>query len=155
MNIAFLNIYSRKIERGAETFTHELARRLEKKHRVIFFKGNSDLQPSHGFSGSLVKQMTKRAFLDTPSRAVLKFSLRNIGTIIRSNFDVVIPLNGFWQLLVLKLFQPFGRYKIVVTGHSGPGWDERWNLYLKPDAFVATTEPPRNWANRTAPCLTA
>ena len=151
MNIAFLNIYGGKVERGAETFTHELARRLEKKHRVVFFKGKSNILPSHGFSGSLVKQMTKRTFLDTPSRAVFKFTLANIGKIIRSNFDIVIPMNGFWQLLLLKLFQPLGRYKIVVTGHSGPGWDERWNLYLKPDAFVATTVPTRIWATRTAP----
>jgi glycosyltransferase involved in cell wall biosynthesis len=95
--------------------------------------------------------MTKRTFLDTPSRAVFKFTLLNVGKIIRSNFDIVIPMNGFWQLLLLKIFQPLGRYKIVVTGHSGPGWDERWNLYLKPDIFIATSEPAHEWAKQTSP----
>ena len=54
-------------------------------------------------------------------------------------------MNGFWQVLLCK----FSPGKILITGHSGPGWDERWNLYLKPDIFVATTQPTADWAEKT------
>ena len=151
MNLLFLNLYSGKIERGAESFTHELLSRLGDTHQARLIMGNSTDQPQSQFSGSIVTKILKRLFLDKPGRQVLVFTLNNLPHILKSNYDVICPLNGFWQLLLLKLFKPFKGYKIIVTGHSGPGWDERWNLYLKPDYFVATTEPTLRWAQKTCP----
>lgn len=151
MKILFLNLYSGQVERGAETFTHELARRLQNHHQVAFLKGNSTHQPTSQFSGTLIHKLLKRCFLDKPGREVLLFTLTQTSNLLLSNYDIVIPLNGFWQLFILKLLQPFKGYRLIVTGHSGPGWDERWNLYLKPDTFVATTGPTLTWAQKTCP----
>lgn len=150
MHIVFLNLYSGSVERGAESFAHALAGKLEDQgHRVTFVKGGGDQIPVDGFRGSLLQKILKRFFLDRAGRAVLGFSLKQVRQIWRGDFDVIIPMNGFWQVLILKFLQPFKRYKIIITGHSGPGWDERWNLYLKPDVFVASTGPMLEWAKRT------
>lgn len=150
MKILFLNLYSGAVERGAESFAHSLAAKLEERgHRVDFVKGGGDQIPADGFRGSIFSKLLKRLFLDRAGRAVLKYSISQIGLIWQSDFEVIIPMNGFWQVLILKLMQPLKRFRIIITGHSGPGWDERWNLYLKPDVFVASTGPMEEWAKRT------
>jgi len=151
MKIIFLNLYSGKVERGAESFAHELAERFKKEHQVLFLKGNSDQVPTHQFSGNTFQKWfnLKRWFLDTASRHIFIFSVSQLLFIWRERPDWVIPMNGFWQVLLLKLLQPIRGYKILITGHSGPGWDERWNLYLHPNVFVATTQPALEWAKKT------
>lgn len=151
MKILFLNLYSGKVERGAESFAHELANRLSRNHSVTFNKGDSSFLPKNKFSGSIIGQLRKRLFLDRAALEVLFFTLKQISHIGNSNYDVITPLNGFWQVLILKLLQPFKHFKIIITGHSGPGWDERWNLYLKPNYFVSTTKPTLEWAKKTCP----
>ena len=145
MKIAFLNIYSGINNRGAESFAHELAGRLSEKNEVLFLKADKKTwlaQPQHSTS------LLKRFFLDSASLSVLLFSLRQLPILLREKPDVMIPMNGFWQLLLCKLIAIFTDSKIVVVGHSGPGWDEMWNLFLNPDVFVATTEPTANWAKK-------
>ncbi len=166
MKILFLNIYSGINRRGAESFTNELANRLGRNNSVTLFQaGNQSSkqtveiktfnmnvqQPQETLPDSRIGKVQKRLFLDSANRSVLLFTLKTIPLILRSAFELLIPINGFWQLLLLKLFQPFKRYKILVIGNSGPGWDERFNLYLKPDVFVATTEPSAAWAKKIAP----
>lgn len=143
MKIAFLNIY-RNNNRGAESFTEDLAKFLSAKNEVAWFgpdKNTWIVQPVEKTN------LLKRFFLDPASLSVLVFTLKLLPKLIKENPDVVIPMNGFWQLLLVKLL---GK-KTIVTGHSGPFWDERWNLYLKPDVFVATTEPTAAWAKKTCP----
>jgi len=151
MQILFLNLYSGRVERGAESFTHQLAHKLSTHHQVNFIKGASADLPHSQFSGSILDRLLKRCFLDLPGRQVLHFSLSQARHIASSHYQLIVPLNGFWQLLILKLLQPFKGYKIVVIGNSGPGWDERWNLYLHPNAFIATTKPALDWARHTCP----
>lgn len=152
MHVLFLNLYSGAVERGAESFAHGLAGKLKDRgHQIRFIKGKGNQIPEDGFRGSLFRKLSKRLFLDRAGRSVLFFSLKQVGLIWREDFEVIIPLNGFWQVLILKLLQPFKGYRIVITGHSGPGWDERWNLYLKPDVFVASTGPMKQWAKKTCP----
>lgn len=164
MKIAFLNIYSGINNRGAESFIHELSQRLAKKHEVtIFSAGEVNLgnvknvvinekvyQPQQGFFSNHLQNILKRFFLDSGSLSSLAFTLKVIPYLKKENFDVVVPVNGFWQVLACKLVQLRHKFKILITGHSGPGWDERWNLFLTPDVFIATTEPTREWAKRTA-----
>ncbi len=150
-NILFLNLYSNKIKRGAESFSHQLADKLSPYHHITYLKGNSSTMPANQFSGSFINRLRKRFFIDTPALQVLLFSLKQIPHIFTSNYHLIIPLNGFWQLLILKIIQPFKGYKILITGHSGPGWDERFNLYLHPNLFIATTKPTLNWAKKTCP----
>lgn len=148
MKIAFLNLYSGVNNRGAESFAHELALRLiQKEHRVDFYTGPQMdakiVQPEHNLKNPL-----KRFFLDKASLAVLFFTLKTFPKLWKNKYDWIIPMNGFWQVLLCKFIF---RSKTLITGHSGPGWDERWNLWLKPNVFVATTEPTAKWAKKVSP----
>lgn len=75
----------------------------------------------------------------------------NIRLILQGDFDVVIPTNGRWQSLTISLARLLGRYKIIISGHSGIGRDDIWNIVIaKPDVFVALTEVMYNWAKKYA-----
>jgi len=107
--------------------------------------------PNSQFAGKFIHRLSKLLFLDRPAREVFVFTLKNLPHILKNNYQVIFPLNGFWQVLLLKLFQPFKGYKLVITGHSGPGWDDRWNLYLRPNYFIALTKPQFQWAKSVLP----
>lgn len=146
MRIAFLNLYSGVNNRGAESFAHKLGLLLiAKGYQVDFYTGKQVeaqiIQPEHN-----VKNPLKHLFLDPPSLAVLLFTLKILPSLWKKKYAWIIPMNGFWQVFLCKFIF---KSKILITGHSGPGWDERWNLYLKPDLFVATTEPTAQWARKT------
>jgi len=59
-------------------------------------------------------------------------------------FDTVIPTNGRVQVLLARLFCK----RIIVFGHSGPGADDKWNLWCSPDVFVAFSLYQAKWAER-------
>lgn len=116
MKIAFLSRYQGEIERGAEVFVKEVAKRLSKNHQVIIFSGK-----------------------DADS----------LKTLANTGFDIVIPINGKTQSLKASLVRFIRGYKVVITGHSGIGRDDIWNiLVVFPDAFVALTEHMRKWAQK-------
>ncbi len=58
--------------------------------------------------------------------------------------DVVVPTNGRLQVVLARIFNK----KIVVFGHSGPGADDKWNLWCSPNVFVAFSTPQAKWANK-------
>lgn len=163
--IAFLNLYSGINNRGAESFTHELASRLANDYSVsLYGAGRTELsgvnfisvktythQPSHGLPVNLLLKVCKLLFLDNANLAVLLFTFKISRSLLKEKYDVIFPLNGFWQLLICKIVSAYTGSKIVVTGNSGPGWDEKWNLYLHPDIFIATTGPTAQWARNVAP----
>lgn len=71
--------------------------------------------------------------------------------IIKGEYDVVIPVNGRLQSLKVSLGRLRGHYKIMITGHSGKGWDDIWNIVVgKPDIFVALTDYMAHWAKKWA-----
>lgn len=152
MKIAFLNIYSGINNRGAESFAEELARRLSQEHKVKLFSGNDAnvkiVQPEHQQPKNFALMLRKRLFLDPAAISVLRFTWQILPQLRKEKYDWVIPMNGFWQVLLCRVFL---QSKIIITGHSGPYWDERWNLWLKPDVFVATTGPTGEWARRISP----
>lgn len=58
--------------------------------------------------------------------------------------DVIIPTNGRFQVLLARLFCQ----KMVVFGHSGPGADDKWNLWCSPNIFVAFSAWQKSWAEK-------
>ncbi len=166
MKIAFLNIYHNINSRGAESFANDLATRLSRRHEVYMFSGAPPKdskkyksvvikgwvsQPTSTFSKNPISSLRKRLFLDNASLSILLFSLKVAPKLWKKKFDVIRPTNGFWQVLICKVITFFRGGKIIIRGGSGPGWDERWNLYLTPDVFIATTPEVRDWAKKTAP----
>lgn len=75
----------------------------------------------------------------------------DVSKIIKGNFNVVIPMNGRMQSLKSSLGRIVGGYKVVITGQSGIGRDDIWNIVIaKPDIFVALTDQMAKWAKNWA-----
>lgn len=71
----------------------------------------------------------------------------SISKIVLAGYDVVIPINGRLQSIMASLGRVRGGYKLLITGHSGKGWDDIWNISVaRPDVFVALTDYLVNWA---------
>ncbi len=75
----------------------------------------------------------------------------SLDKILTSDYDVVIPVNGRLQSLKASLGRFTGKYKLLISGHSGIGRDDIWNIAIvRPDVFVALTEKMAVWANQWA-----
>lgn len=65
-----------------------------------------------------------------------------------SGSDVVIPVNGRFQIFFARFVTFLKGKKLVVFGHSGPGADDKWNLICMPDYFVAFSDYQKKWAEK-------
>lgn len=113
MRIAIINKYQFKVNRGAETYVVELAKRLSVKHEVDI---------------------------------LTKISLHK-------KYDVVIPTNGRLQVFMVRMLTWITGAKMVVSGQSGMGWDDRLNLYACPNTFIALSTKALDWANKINPLV--
>lgn len=118
MKIVFLNRYQNQVERGAEVFVGEIAKRLSKVITVDIFSGEK---------------------------------ADSLKEVLKGGYDVVIPINGRLQSLKMSFGRLIGGYKLLITGHSGRGWDDIWNIAVcKPDVFISLTEAMVTWAKTWA-----
>ncbi|MEK9147230.1 MAG: glycosyltransferase [Patescibacteria group bacterium] len=166
--IAILSFYSGFIERGVENFAYEVARRLAKKHRITIFQAGTshvwyqklDLKPER-FKVITIKTFTSypknsirlfgKLYLDWWSVKILIFTLKALPKIFKGKYDLIILLNGGWQIVVYRIISKLTGAKILVSGHAGIGADDAWNLLWRPDIFVALTTPQIHWAQKLAP----
>lgn len=74
----------------------------------------------------------------------------SLSKIIKGKFDLVIPINGRLQSAKASLGRLLGGYKLLITGHSGIGRDDIWNILVRPDIFVTLTDYQLNWAKKWA-----
>ncbi len=114
-NVAFLNIYQNKVNRGAETFVKEVSLRLSKKYTVDVI---SDVNYLH---------------------------------LLKARYDVIIPTNGRLQAVFTRIVAWLSGAKVVISGQSGVGLDDRVNLYTFPNAFVALSQEASSWAKKKNP----
>ncbi|MBI5358401.1 glycosyltransferase family 4 protein [Candidatus Amesbacteria bacterium] len=63
-------------------------------------------------------------------------------------YDIIIPTNGRAQVFIYRLITWIFGKKLVVFGHSGPGADDKWNLWCSPNVFVAFSSPQADWAKK-------
>ncbi|MBI4036756.1 glycosyltransferase family 4 protein [Candidatus Daviesbacteria bacterium] len=69
--------------------------------------------------------------------------------IILGKYDVVIPLNGRFQSFLISWGRYFFGYKVLISGHSGIGRDDIWNIVVaRPNVFVALTDKAEKWAKK-------
>ena len=73
--------------------------------------------------------------------------------ILANRYDIVVPTNGRLQVLVTRLVCWLSGAKMIVSGQSGPGADDKWNLLCLPDVFVALTQHQKNWARKFNPLV--
>lgn len=151
MKIAFLNIYQGVVSRGAENFAKEISSRLNEKYKVVIYSASGKITEEKARSQTpltLFGKILYKFYLDAHSRRVFWFTFSVLPDVVRNKYDWVIPVDGGWQLLILKLVQlmKLGRFKILVSGQAGIGRDDIRNLRMNPDVFVALTRRAEEWA---------
>lgn len=161
MKIIFLNFYSGLVNRGGETFVSELARHLANRNEVYVFQSGkpNGTEKHHVIEVNTPKPTStplpvthplRRLFLDEYKLKELIFTLKSLPKLISLKPDILIPLNSGWQALILSIYSRFSGSKLVIAGQSGPGWDDRWNLFMKPDLFVGLTDSQKQWAEKSS-----
>lgn len=94
-----------------------------------------------------VKELTSRLLKNHQIDVFSGAEADSLSKVISGRYDLVIPINGRSQSLKVSLGRLLGHYKIFITGHSGIGRDDLWNLVVaKPDIFVALTDHMARWA---------
>lgn len=143
MKIAFINVYQNQVERGAEVFIHEIAKRLSKKHDVTVYS----------YSNKIPKRIPVlwKLFLDPQGLTIGYHALKILPDLRKQKYDVIIPTNGGWQPTIVRLFTFIFGGKVIISGQSGKGWDDKNNLWNFPDCFVALTKESANWAKSVNP----
>lgn len=143
MKIAFLNINQDAVNRGAETFVREVSKRLSEKHKVKVF----------GFGKAPVSRwpVVWRAYIDPHGFYTFWYTLMLIPVLWKEKFDVILPLNGGWQPAIIRILTWLYGGKMIISGQSGKGWDDRNNLWSFPDCFVALSGPLQKWAKKANP----
>jgi glycosyltransferase involved in cell wall biosynthesis len=132
MKIAILSFYSGQSDRGVETWAKNLSTKL------------GDIFDIKIISGENYKWENNNWFYHR--WLILIHAILSIRE--WSDADVLIPANGTFQTLVCRLVSWIKRKPLIVFGHSGPGADDKWNLWCSPDVFVAFSTPQAVWANK-------
>lgn len=155
MKIAFLNIYNGKIERGSEVFVQNLAMGLCKKHEITVFQtGKTKGIPYKAVQihGIPFLPILNRRQEELYHLIVLYFTLKCLPYLWREKFNWIIPINGRWQVLIIRLYRFLRGGKVLISGHAGVGFEDRWNILAgKPDIFVALTPAALSWARNIYP----
>ncbi len=96
---------------------------------------------------NFVLELSKRLSKNHRVEVLFGNDADDILKVIKGGYDIVIPVNGRLQSLKISLGRIFGGYKLLITGHSGIGRDDIWNIAVcKPDVFVALTDHMARWA---------
>lgn len=100
---------------------------------------------------NFVKELTLRLSKKHQADILTGSEADSISIVLKGKYDVVIPINGRLQSLKASLARLIGGYKLLITGHSGIGRDDIWNITIaKPDVFVALTDYMAKWAKKWA-----
>jgi glycosyltransferase involved in cell wall biosynthesis len=71
--------------------------------------------------------------------------------IFKRKYDIVIPTNGRFQAFVIRIITWLKGSKMVVSGQSGIGFDDKLNLLSFPDIFIGLTSFQSDWAKKFNP----
>jgi len=164
MKVAILHFYQGYVDRGVETFIDELGTRLSSKIILKIFQAgpkinkslNTELIPTpyysaHPDSQLPPKTLKRRLFLDYFKRREFIFTINAMASLSKFDPDIIMPTDSGWQILIIKLFCLLNKKKLLIVGHSGSGWDDRFNLFVKPDIFVALGRQQGDWASKATP----
>ena len=77
----------------------------------------------------------------------------NYFEIFKKKYDVIIPTNGRFQAMIIRKIAWLTGAKVIISGQSGMGWDDKLNLLTFPNTFVALTERAKVWAKRFNPLV--
>jgi glycosyltransferase involved in cell wall biosynthesis len=144
------------VDRGVETFVLEIGRRLSSDFDITVFcrdmphYGKLRVNKiKHGIANpKSSKGILGKFYLDKQSVKVLIFTLFALASLMKGKYDLIVPVNGGWQIAIIRLYTRLSGKKMLITGHAGIGSDDAWNLLWQPDIFVALTYAQAQWAKR-------
>jgi glycosyltransferase involved in cell wall biosynthesis len=162
MKIAFLSFYSGEYYRGVETYVHFLANELVNLgHDVVVYQNGPHVKNSvykvvtlgmkvdWSKKGNESKRIIN-IFTNYWMQIVGKFT-RKVLKQVDHDVDLVIPTNGNLQSIYCRIWCTLHKKKMLITGLSGPGWDDRFNVWCFPDVFIGATEYQTRWAKNVNP----
>ena len=71
--------------------------------------------------------------------------------LFKEKYDLIIPTNGRFQAVLTRIITWLRGAKMIVSGQSGMGWDDKVNLYSFPNYFVPISSEALNWARKVNP----
>lgn len=142
MNIAILNYYA-KSDRGVEVWARELAGHSRSVSFKIYYSEKTKQQDRSKLT------IRQRLFLDSASLGIGIWTIKTLKEL--QDVDCIIPTNGGWQSVIVKVFSILKSKPVVIVGHSGIGWDDRFNLYTFPNIFISLTKNAKKWAVKCNP----
>lgn len=162
MRIAILSFYNGQIDRGVEVAVEALARGFSKNHQVTIFQAGDRkginvntkiLNTECDWRQDTSESVWRNWYLDYYSRKITLFTLKFIPYLIKFKYDLVIPTNGGWQVLICRLVTWLLRKKIIVQGNAGIGRDDLWQLMCFPDHFIAISPQGFDWVKNMFPWI--
>ncbi len=73
--------------------------------------------------------------------------------LLKNKDDLIIPTNGRWQVVITRMITWLNGSKMIVSGQSGIGWDDKVNILAMPDLFIALTDKAKKWARKFNPLV--
>lgn len=137
-----------------------LAKGLARSHEVTIFQAGSKitsdvntikLPVEEKWPKSIKEGVFRFVYLDYYSRKIAKFTLKFLPYFFRYKYDVVIPANGGWQVIICRIISWGLRKKMVIQGNAGIGYDDLLQLHCCPDYYVAISPQGFVWAKRFVP----
>lgn len=157
MRIAFLSLYSGHINRGVETWTHEIASRLAGHGKKVLVLQGDENHSVGSYQTQIIR--SKIIWKLRPGENMLKqllsypywlslnlsFTLRSISYLVKFKPDIVLPGNGGIQTLIIRIASWLFGWKMVVIGHAGMGAPDKWNMLMRPDYYIFPSIRSREW----------
>lgn len=139
MKIAILSYYSGQVSRGVETFVDELANKMVSKADSVRVYQSGKPYPWAKYETVQIKA------------SLPEFNYQSFKK-ISGDTDIILPTNGRIQSITAKIWRiKHKNSRLVISGQSGPGLDDRLNLYVFPDRFIPLTKFQKNWALKINP----
>jgi len=159
MRIAVLSFKNGIVCRGVETMVNELGKRWGKDHKVMVFQMGQKYAEQKNYQVEVVRMKIdwqrlekgswwRKFMIDYWAKIMMRFTKKCLRKIDKEKVDVIIAMNGGWQVLLVRLYCWRKRIKMVVSGQAGLGFCDGWNLLMRPDVFVALSKRNAVWAKR-------
>jgi len=163
IKVVLISYNNGRVYRGGEIFVHELAKRLSDMGARVWVIQGSEATESQSYDVIHIKTkpnwrgkdfsgtLKRKLFIDKRSIAIAKFTIESLNQIKEINPDVVFPINGGWQSVILRLWCLMFRKKILFASVAGKSWESRLDLLLFPSAYVALNQDISLWAKKANP----
>ncbi len=120
---------------------------LRKMKKIVFLSRYQD-KPTRG-AEVFVQELSSRLKKHFDVQILSGRDSDSLAKLLSLSPNLVIPINGRSQALKASLGRFIGGYKLLITGHSGRGRDDIWNIVVgKPEVFIALTESTKIWAKK-------